>query len=74
MAHQPGLDGHRSISIGGAAIEGQITTADGQVLPIRYDWYSNSIAEVRGFTTWQDADRAYQRLASHLVDGRYVTR
>jgi len=74
MAHRPGLDGHRSISIGGAAIEGRITTADGQVLPVRYDWYSNSIAEVHGFTTWQDADRAYQRLASHLVDGRYVTR
>lgn len=74
MAHQPGLDGHRSVSIGGAAIEGQITTADGRVLPVRYDWYSNSIAEVRGYTTWHDADRAYQRLASRLVDGRYVSR
>lgn len=74
MGHQPGLDGHRSISIGGAAIEGNITTADGQVLPVRYDWYSNTIAEVRGATTWQDADRAYQRLASRLVEGRYVSR
>ena len=74
MAHQPGLDGHRSVSIGGAAIEGSITTADGQVLPVRYDWYSNSIAEVRGYTTWYDADRAYQRLASRLADGRYVSR
>jgi hypothetical protein len=74
MAHQPGLDGHRSVSIGGAAIEGQITTADGRVLPVRYDWYSNSIAEVRGYTTWHDADRAYQRLASRLADGRYVSR
>lgn len=74
MAQQPGLDGHRSVSIGGAAIEGEITTADGRVLPVRYDWYSNSIAEVRGYTTWHDADRAYQRLASRLVDGRYVSR
>ena len=74
MAHQPGLDGHRSVSIGGAAIEGSITTADGQVLPVRYDWYSNSIADVRGYTTWYDADRAYQRLASRLADGRYVSR
>ena len=74
MAHQPGLDGHRSVSIGGATIEGSITTADGQVLPVRYDWYSNSIAEVRGYTTWYDADRAYQRLASRLADGRYVSR
>ena len=74
MAQRPGLDGHRSMSIGGAAIEGSITTADGQVLPVRYDWYSNTLAEVRGYTTWQDADRAYQRLATRLVEGRSVSR
>ena len=74
MADRPGLDGHRSISIGGAAIEGSITTADGQVMPVKYDWYSRSLAEVRGYSTWRDADRAYERLASRLVDGRYVSR
>ena len=74
MADRPGLDPHRSISIGGAAIEGHITTADGQVLPVRYDWYSHNLADVRGYSTWQDADRAYERLASRLVDGRYVSR
>ena len=74
MADRPGLDPHRSISIGGAAIEGRITTADGRVLPVKYDWFSQSLAEVRGFSTWQDADRAYERLASRLADGRYVSR
>lgn len=74
MADRPGLDGHRSRSIGGAAIEGQITTADGRIVPVRYDWYSASLAEVRGFNTWQDADRAYQRLAVNLADGRYAVR
>lgn len=74
MADRPGLDGHHSISTGGAAIEGEITTADGRVLPVRYDWFSNNISEVRGFTTWQDAESAYHRLASNLADGRYVTR
>ena len=74
MADRPGLDPHRSISIGGAAIEGRITTADGRVLPVKYDWFSQSLAEVRGFSTWQDADRAYERLANRLVDGRYVSR
>ena len=70
-----GTEGHGDRGrIGGAAIEGSITTADGQVLPVRYDWYSNSIADVRGYTTWYDADRAYQRLASRLADGRYVSR
>ncbi len=74
LAQRPGLDGHRSLSIGGAAIEGSVTTADGEVLPVRYDWYSTSLAEVRGHTTWQDADRAYERLARRLADGRYVSR
>lgn len=74
MADRPGLDGIRSRSIGGAAIEGQITTADGRTLPVRYDWFSNNLADVRGFGTWNDADRAYRRLALNLADGRYVTR
>lgn len=74
LINRPGLDGVRSISIGGATIEGTITTADGQVLPVKYDWYSSNLADVRGFGTWQDADRAYRRLAVNLADGRYVTR
>ena len=74
LVDRPGLDGIRSISIGGATIEGQITTADGAVRPVRYDWYSSSIDDVRGFNTWQDADRAYRRLAVNLADGRYVRR
>jgi len=74
LAQRPGLDFQRSISIGGAAIEGSVTTADGEVLPVRYDWYSPSLADVRGHTTWQDADRAYERLARRLADGRYLSR
>ncbi|MFC7378957.1 hypothetical protein [Brevundimonas sp. GCM10030266] len=69
---QPGLDTIRSISIGGAAIEGQITLADGTVQPVRYSWFSNTLSDVRGFSTWQDADRAYRRLGSNLAAGRYV--
>lgn len=74
LVDRPGLDGIRSVSIGGATIEGQITTADGAVLPVRYDWHSTSIEDVRGFNTWQDADRAYNRLAANLANGRYITR
>lgn len=74
MVDRPGLDGIRSISIGGATIEGQITLADGQVQPVRYDWYSNNLQDVRGYATWQDAETAYQRLATNLVRGRYVSR
>ena len=74
MADRPGLDGFRSRSIGGAAIEGQITTADGQVVPVKYDWFSSNLGDVRGINTWADADRAYRRLAVNIADGRYVKR
>lgn len=74
LTDRPGLDYMRSVSIGGAAFEGQITFADGTVQPVKYDWYTNSLADVWNFTTWHDAGRAYQRLAANLADGRYVTR
>ena len=71
---KPGLDPMRSISIGGAAIEGTVTMANGQVQPVKYDYYSNTLADVRGYTTWQDASTAYDRLARNLAEGRYVRR
>lgn len=74
LSRRPGLDGIRSISIGGAAFEGQITRADGSVQPIRYDWFTTSLADVRGANTWTDAERAYRRLARNLADGRYEVR
>ncbi|MBU1384675.1 MAG: hypothetical protein KKE52_11800 [Alphaproteobacteria bacterium] len=74
MASRPGLDPFLSLSIGGAAVEGVITTADGEVLPVKYDWFSHNLADVVGYSTWHDADRAYRRLADHLADGRYVSR
>lgn len=73
-ADKPGLSIVDSISIGGATIEGEVITADGQRLPVRYSRFSSSLAEVRGYTTWQDADRAYERLADNLVSGRLVSR
>lgn len=74
MADTPGLDRMRSISTGGATITGHVTTADGLIHPVAYDWYSSNITDVRGFTTWQDAERAYNRLADNLAEGRYEKR
>lgn len=74
LSARPGLDGIRSVSIGGAAIEGQITMADGRVVPVQYDWYSSSLADVHSNGTWNDAERAYYRLAANLATGRYVRR
>ena len=73
-ADKPGLSIMDSISIGGATIEGEIVTADGQTLPVRSSRYSSSLAEVYGYSTWQDADRAFERLAGNLASGRLVSR
>lgn len=70
MSERPGLDGMRSLSIGGATIEGEIITADGQSRPVRFSRYSNNLSEVRGYHTWQDADRAFSIFARRLADGR----
>lgn len=71
---RPGLSMMDSISIGGATIEGEIVTADGQRLPVHYSRYSTSIADVHGFSTWEEADRAYDDFAGNLVRGRLVER
>ena len=74
VSDKPGLDMMRSISIGGATIEGTVTTASGEVQPVKYDYYSNTIQDVVGSSTWWDAERAYDRLARNLADGRFVSR
>lgn len=71
---RPGLSMLDSVSIGGATIEGEIVTADGQRLPVHYSRYSTSIADVHGFNTWEEADRAYNDFASNLVRGKLVER
>lgn len=71
---RPGLSMLDSISIGGAAIEGEIVTAEGERLPVRYSNYSTSIYDVRGFSTWQDAETTYDRLATRIIQGRLVSR
>ncbi len=71
---RPGLSMFGSRSIGGATIEGEIVTADGQRLPVRYESYSTNIEDVYGYSTWTDADRAFDGLASNLRRGRLVSR
>ncbi|QTC91870.1 hypothetical protein [Brevundimonas goettingensis] len=71
---RPGLSMMDSVSIGGATIEGEIITADGRRLPVQYSRYSTSIADVHGFNTWEEADRAYDDFARNLVRGRLVER
>ena len=70
LNNTPGLDYMRSFSVGGAAIEGEVITADGQTRPVHYDWYSHDIRDARFQGTWQDADRAFMRFSRQLADGR----
>jgi hypothetical protein len=74
VSDRPGLSALESISIGGATIEGEVITADGRRLPVRLARYSHSLQDVQGYGTWQDADRAFSRLAANLATGRYVSR
>lgn len=71
MRDTPGLDPIRSISIGGAAIEGQLTTADGQTRAVKFSYFSPSIRDVWGYGVWQDADRAFERFSAYLQRGRF---
>ena len=57
---RPGLSIIDSISIGGATIEGQVVTADGRRCRCATRAIRLSLADVYGYSTWQDADRAYQ--------------
>ena len=74
LSDRPGLDAMRSLSIGGAAFEGSVTTADGVKHDVKYDYYSPTIQDSVGSAIWTDANRAYSRLASALAAGRYVKR
>jgi hypothetical protein len=71
---RPGLSMFDSHSIGGATIEGEVVTADGVRRPVRYERYSNSLADVFGYTTWEDAERAFDRVGDNLSAGRWVSR
>jgi hypothetical protein len=66
LSHSPGLDPFRSVSIGGAAFEGEITTANGRSIPVDFDWYSPSITDAAHASTWQDATRAFERFARRV--------
>lgn len=70
VARTPGLSPIDSRSVGGAEIQVEVVQANGDRTTGRFDYFSRDIEEVRGFSTWQDADRAFARVASRLADGR----
>ncbi len=59
----PGLDVHRSVSVGGMKLSAVAYDASGQASePFEYKWFETDIRQA-GLTTWQDARRASSRFA-----------
>ena len=67
----PGLDPIRSVSIGGAAIKGEIVMADGVTRPVDYSYFTPSINDVWGYSVWRDANRAFERFGDQIERGRF---
>lgn len=70
VARTPGLSAIDSLSIGGAEVQIDVIGIDGEHASGSVDYFSHSLADVRGLSTWQDADRAYARVAARLAHGR----
>ncbi len=63
-----GLDGMRSISIGGAEISGIAYDASGQEIGrLKHKWYETDITNVFGTGTWSDARTSFDRFARRFA-------
>jgi hypothetical protein len=69
MGAFPGLS-LSSLGVGGAVISGTVTGPDGVARPILYQWRETDIHRVRGYSTWTDAELAFDRLADELRRGK----
>jgi hypothetical protein len=58
-----------SISVGGAAISGVATFADGHSEPFSYNFRQVSLQYDVGATQWTDAERAFEELGNDLAHG-----
>lgn len=64
---EPGLDMHRSVSLGGMKLKAVAYDAAGTASePFEYKWFENDIRQA-GLTTWHDARRASSRFAANFV-------
>ncbi len=66
--NKPGLDGFRSISIGGMDLTGTAYDADGNIIgELSYDWYETDIRSAAPAGTWSDAGHASNKFARKLA-------
>ena len=58
-----------SFGLGGAAITGEVGFSDGRRLPVRYRFFQDQVRDEVNFTTWGDADQAFDELAAQIASG-----
>jgi hypothetical protein len=68
LGDTPGLS-MQSFGIGGATIEGTVTSANGAATPVAYKWYETDIREIVAHWVWTDAEFAFDRFARRLATG-----
>ncbi len=68
MGDKPGLS-FQSFGVGGARIEGRAISLDGEITPIKYEWYETDIRNAWYQTTWADTERAFDRFARKIGHG-----
>ena len=59
-----------SVGLGGAAVTGEVVLADGTRRPVRYRFFQDELRNETNFTTWGDADDAFDTVARDIATGR----
>ncbi len=59
-----------SLGLGGAAVTGEVVLANGARLPVRYRFFQDELRNETNFTTWGDADDAFDTVARDISAGR----
>lgn len=68
LGDTPGLS-FQSVSLGGADLSADLIDKSGNVIEtIEYDFYTQSIRDSVGRTTWADARRAIRRFSDRVAD------
>jgi len=68
LSDHPGLSIH-SLSLGGAAVSGVVTFADGHTAPVSYSFQQDSLRDDIGVGEWTDAERTFELLGDDLAHG-----
>jgi hypothetical protein len=72
LGRTPGLS-FRSHGLGGARVSGTVVYADGQVRPIKEQFFETDLRNEFGVDTWYDANRAFEQVAYDIRHGRLPT-